>query len=139
MTTLVQQYIEGVRAALRASQSLPGEVEDSPVRAHTRDATAVVTVLPGREQVTQGATQCATRLREIHLVVHSAGDDHLALCEDLFEAAHPIVMAFRADNLVAVAELGTDEPRYANGDLTRQVVARRYLFTYQTDEHSLSE
>ena len=139
MKTRVQLYVEGVRAALRAAPQFPAKVEDSPVRAHTFVQDRVITVQPGSETVTEGATPRVNRVREIHLLVHTAGDNGLDLSESIFAAAHPIVMNFTGPGLVQVQELRTDEPRYANGDLERQVITRRYLFYYQTADDSLSE
>lgn len=139
MKTRVQLYVEGVRAALRAASQVPAKVEDSPVRAHTFAQDRVITVLPGSETVTEGATPRVSRVREIHLLVHTAGDNGLDLSESIFAAAHPIVMNFSGPGLVQVQELRTDEPRYANGDLERQVITKRYLFYYQTADDSLSE
>jgi len=137
--TRVQLYVEGVRAALRAAPGFPAKVEDSPVRAHTFVQDRVITVQPGSETVTEGATPRVNRIREIHLLVHTAGDNGLDLSESIFGAAHPIVMSFSGPGLVQVQELRTDEPRYANGDLERQVITKRYLFYYQTADDSLSE
>ncbi|HBQ90938.1 MAG TPA: hypothetical protein DD803_15995 [Alcaligenes faecalis] len=139
MKTRVQLYVEGVRAALRAEPGFPAKVEDSPVRAHTFVQDRVITVQPGSETVTEGATPRVNRVREIHLLVHTAGDNGLELSESIFAAVHPIVMNFSAPGLVQVQELRTDEPRYANGDLERQVITKRYLFYYQTADDSLSE
>ncbi|MFC3865852.1 hypothetical protein [Alcaligenes aquatilis] len=139
MKTRVQLYVEGVRAALRAAPGFPAKVEDSPVRAHTFVQDRVITVQPGSETVTEGATPRVNRVREIHLLVHTAGDNGLELSESIFAAAHPIVMNFSGPGLVQVQELRTDEPRYANGDLERQVITKRYLFYYQTADDSLSE
>ena len=139
MKTRVQLYVEGVRAALRAAPGFPAKVEDSPVRAHTFVQDRVITVQPGAETVTEGATPRVNRVREIHLLVHTAGDNGLDLSESIFAAAHPIVMNFFGPGLVQVQELRTDEPRYANGDLERQVITKRYLFYYQTADDSLSE
>lgn len=139
MTTRTALYVKGIRAALGAVGAVPARLESSPVRAATRDAIPMLRVLPGREVVVSGSIGCTARHREVHLWLHTAGDDHLDLAERVFEAAHPIVMAFQASGLVSVEEVGTDEPKYADADLTRQVVVKRYLFIYQTDEHSLSE
>ena len=139
MKTRVQLYVEGVRAALRAAPGFPAEVEDSPVRAHTFIRDRVITVQLGAETVTEGATPRVNRVREIHLLVHTAGDNGLELSESIFAAAHPIVMNFSGPGLVQVQELRSDEPRYANGDLERQVITKRYLFYYQTADDSLSE
>ncbi|GAA5231751.1 hypothetical protein FOZ76_14495 [Verticiella sediminum] len=139
MTTLVQTYVEGLRAELIAAPGFPAEVESSPVRASTRQRPQVVTLLLGLETVADGSISRVNRAREVHLLVHTAGEDHIELSESVFEAAHPLVMGFSAPGIVGIQELRTDEPKYANGDLLRQVVTRRYLITYQTDEHSLSE
>lgn len=139
MKTRVQLYVEGVRAALRATPGFPAEVEDSSVRAHTFIRDRVITVQLGAETVTEGATPRVNRIRELHIQVHTAGDNGLELPESIFAAAHPIVMNFSGPGLVQIQELRTDEPRYANGDLERQVITKRYLFYYQTAEDSLSE
>lgn len=139
MTTLAQRYIEGMRAALEAAPNFPARVESSPVRAHTRNETAVVSLQLGTESVEGSGTPRVTRSREVHLMVHTAGDEHLALCEGTFEAATPILMQYQAEAIVQIEELRTDEPKYANGDLTRQVVTKRFLVTYQTVDDSLSE
>lgn len=136
--TLVEQYIVGIREALRNSQSLPGHVENSPMRAHGRDDPQVINVMPGAEKIVSAATPRVTRSREVHLTVLTAGNEHLELCEAVFEVAHPIVMGFNADGITQIDEIQTDEPRYAGGDLTRQAVTKRYLITYQTLENSLS-
>lgn len=138
MKTRVQMYVEGLHDALRAVPGFPAVIEPSPVRAHTHELAQVVTVQVGAERVTDGATPRVTRMREIHLLVHTAGEDGLGLSEQVFSAAHPIVMAFTGPGLVQVEELRTDEPRYVNGDLLRQAITKRYLFTYQTAEDSLS-
>ena len=139
MTTLVEAYIDGIRSALRDAPSFPGFVESSPVRAMTREEHQVVCVLPGAESVVGGGIGRSTRVREIHLVAHTAGDEHLSLAEAIFSSAHPVLMKFDAAGIVSIEEHGTDEPKYANADLRRQVVTKRYRITYQTDEHSLSK
>lgn len=135
--TFLARLVLGMRDALEASPDFPAAVEPSPVRAMTRQDRKTVCVLPGAEAVDAMPIGMATRARQIHVVVHTAGDDHLELSEEVFSAAHPVVMSFEMDGLVSVEEVGTDEPKYANGDLTRQVVTRRYRVVYQTDEHSL--
>lgn len=137
MTTLVQKYINGLRNMLRSADGFPAVIEDSPVRAYKRDE-QVVSLMPGAEKVVGGSHPKVTRQREIHLLVHTSGDEHTSLCELIFEAAHPLIMKFSFENIIQVDEVQTDEPRYANGDMTRQVVTRRYLITYQTFEDSLS-
>lgn len=137
MTTLALTYVQELRDALQAP-GFPAAMEPSPVRAISREDAQVVSVQLGAESVEGSAIPRVTRVREIHLIVHTCGDDHLALAEAVFEAAHPLVMGYGGQNVVAVAEFGTDEPKYANGDLRRQVVTRRYRITYQTDEQSLS-
>ncbi|MGV2895048.1 hypothetical protein ACNPPY_04595 [Achromobacter sp. AGC78] len=137
MTTLALTYVQELRAALKVA-GFPAVMEPSPVRAITREDPRVVSVQLGAESVESMAVPRVTRVREIHLIVHTCGDDHLELAEDVFEAAHPLVMGYSGPNVIAVAEFGTDEPKYANGDLRRQVVTRRYRITYQTDEQSLS-
>jgi len=138
MTTLFAGYLRGITDAMEASATFPAVVERSPVRAATREEARRICVLPGAESVEGTPLGRATREREILLNVHTAGDDHLELAESVLEAAHPIVMLFRAEGIVSIREFGTDEPKYANGDLSRQVVSKRYRITYQTDEHSLS-
>lgn len=138
MKTLVQLYVEGLHDALRSAAGFPALVEPSPVRAHTHAQAQVITVQVGAERVTDSATPRVTRMREIHLLVHTAGDDGLGLSERVFSAAHPVLMHFTGPGLVQVEELRTDEPRYVNGDLLRQAITKRYLFTYQTAEDSLS-
>lgn len=135
--TFLTRLVQGLRDALESSPGFPAIVEPSPVRAMTRKDTQTVCVLPGAEAVDAMPIGRSTRARQVHVVVHTAGDDHLELSEAVFAAAHPVLMAFEMDNLVSVEEVGTDEPKYANGDLTRQVVTRRYRVVYQTDEHSL--
>lgn len=135
--TQLQSYITGLIEAFENTPGFPARIEKSPVRALNRQDARVLSVLPGAESVQDSPVSMATREREILLVVHTAGDEHLDLAEAVFEAAHPIVMGFAAEGLVSVSEHGTDEPKYANGDLTRQVVTKRYRFIYQTDEHSL--
>lgn len=137
MTTLAMQYVEDLRAALKAAPGFPAEVESSPVRAVAREAPMVISVQLGGESVESLNSPRVTRVREIHILVHTAGDDHQALAEKVFELAHPVVMAYDGPNVVEVIEFGTDEPKYVNGDLRRQVVNKRYRITYQTDEHAL--
>jgi hypothetical protein len=137
MTTLAMQYVLDLRAALEAAPGFPAEVESSPVRAIARETPMVISVQLGGESVESIHPPRATRVREIHVLVHTAGDDHQAMAENVFEQAHPVVIAYAGPNVVEVAEFGTDEPKYVNGDLRRQVVNKRYRITYQTDEHSL--
>lgn len=137
MTTLVQKYIQGLRNTLRTAEGFPAAIEDSPVRAYKRNE-QIVSLMPGAEKVVGASHPKVTRQREVHLLVHTSGDEHLVLCEQILEAAHPLIMNFSSENLIQVDEVQTDEPRYANGDMTRQVVTRRYLLTYQTFEDSLS-
>lgn len=139
MTSLAQQYVLELRLALEgAPGGFPAAVEASPVRAISREDPMVVSVQLGAESVQELSPPRVSRVREIHLIVHTCGDDHLELSERVFEAAHPVVMGYGGPNVVSVAEFGTDEPKFANGDLRRQVVTKRYRITYQTDEHSLS-
>ncbi|SAI58927.1 Uncharacterised protein [Bordetella ansorpii] len=135
MTTRLQQYIAGISDALTVAGL---KVEGSPIQALQRQDSQVCTLLPGQEDVEASPVGRSTRGRLIRLAVHTAGDDHLAETEAVFEAAHPVIMAFVADGLVSIVELGTDEPQYVATDLSRQITGKRYLVTYQTDEHSLS-
>lgn len=137
MTTLASQYIKELRKSLRAIVDFPALIEDSPVRAFNRDTQALCLTL-GPEKVTSASHPMVTRQRELHVQVHTSGNDHLDISEAIFQSAHPLIMRFDSSGVVQVDELQTDEPRYANGDLTRQVVTRRYLITYQTLEDSLS-
>lgn len=139
MISLAQRYVLDLRQALTEASGagFPAQVEPSPVRAVSREDPMVVSVQLGAESIQELSTPRVTRLREIHLIVHTCGDDHLELAERVFAAAHPIVMGYAGPNMVSIAEFGTDEPKYANGDLRRQVVTKRYRITYQTDEHSL--
>ncbi|MFY3138009.1 hypothetical protein ACOTFF_15780 [Achromobacter xylosoxidans] len=138
MTSLAQRYVEDLRSALAgASGDFPAAVENSPMRAISREDPKVVSVQLGAESIQELLSPRVTRVREIHLIVHTCGDDHLQLAEEVFEAAQPIVMGYSGPNMVSIVEFGTDEPKYANGDLRRQVVTKRYRITYQTDEHSL--
>lgn len=139
MTTLAMLYVKELRAALEAAPGFGAVVESSPVRAVTRDESKVISVQLGGESVESVNTPRATRVREIHVLVHTAGDTHQEMAEEVFEQAHPIIMRYAGQNIVQVAEFGTDEPKYVNGDLRRQVVNKRYRITYQTDEHSLSD
>jgi len=139
MSTLFLEYVKGLRALLRADGSFPAKVEDSPVRASTRDDRQVICLLPGAEDVQLSAVGRSTRVRELLFVMHTSGDEHLDLAEQIAAALHPIVMLFDAPGIVQIAEHGTDEPKYVNGDLARQALTKRYRITYQTDEHSLSE
>lgn len=139
MTTLAMQYVTGLRAALEAAAGFAATVESSPVRAVARDEPKVISVQLGGESVEDVNTPRATRVREIHVLVHTAGDDHQEMAEEVFEQAHPIIMQYTGPNVVEVAEFGTDEPKYVNGDLRRQVVNKRYRITYQTYEDSLSQ
>lgn len=136
MSTLVKQYILGLREAVKGTGA---KTEDSPIRAHAASDIQLVNILPGAERVVpETAVVRVTRQREIQVMVHTAGRDHLDACEDLFELIHPVIMAYREDSITQVDELRTVEPKYADGDLTRQVVAKIYLITYQTEDDSLS-
>ncbi|MHA7123441.1 hypothetical protein ACWV16_22365 [Achromobacter xylosoxidans] len=138
MTSLAQRYVGDLRLALAgASEGFPAAVENSPMRAISREDPKVVSVQLGAESIQELLSPRVTRVREIHLIVHTCGDDHLQLAEEVFEAAQPIVMGYSGPNMVSIVEFGTDEPKYANGDLRRQMVTKRYRITYQTDEHSL--
>lgn len=139
MKTLLFVYLTGIQSMLREAENFPARVEKSPVRAMRAEDSMVVTVQPGAESVDTASGGRSTRIREIHLVAHTSGDEHLESAEQILGAAHPLIMNYAADGIVAIAEHGTDEPKYANGDLTRQVVTKRYRITYQTDEHSLEE
>lgn len=138
MTTLALRYVNDLRAALEAAPEFLAVVESSPVRAIGREEPMVISVQLGAESVESVHMPRATRTREIHVLVHTAGDEHQAMAEQVFEQAHPVIMAYAGPNVVGIAEFGTDEPKYVNGDLRRQVVNKRYRITYQTDEDSLS-
>lgn len=138
MSTLVKRYIHDLRAAVKAAGV---KTENSPVRAHTSNDPAVVSIQPGAERVVPEASfGRVTRQREIHVMVHTAGNEHLEACEDLLELIHPLIMKYEdeEESIVQIDELSTEEPKYAKGDLTRQVTAKRYLITYQTEDDSLS-
>ncbi|MHC0506400.1 hypothetical protein [Achromobacter aegrifaciens] len=139
MTTLAMRYVNDLRTALRQELAGAAEVESSPVRAIAREEPRVISVQLGGESVESINTPRVTRVREIHVLVHTAGDDHQAMAEEVFERAHPVVMVYQGPNIVEIAEFGTDEPKYVNGDLRRQVVNKRYRITYQSDELSLSD
>lgn len=136
MSTLARQYIRGLREAVKDAGA---KTEDSPIRAHTASDTSLVSIQPGAERVVpEAAFNRVTRQREIQVMVHTSGRDHLEACEDLFELIHPVIMGYTEDSIIQVDELRTVEPKYADGDLTRQVVAKIYLITYQTEDDSLS-
>lgn len=139
MKNLVAIYIDALLARIESVPSLQGAVERSPVRAHTRDASPVITILPGREKVEEASIARVNRHREVQVLVHTSGNEHMDLCEQTFSLIHPLIMTYTADSLTQIQEIGTDDPRYSNGDLTRQVVTRRYLLSYQTADDSLSQ
>lgn len=139
MKTLVQVYIDEISALIESVPELRGKVERSPVRAKDRNASPVITLLPGREKVEEASVATVNRHRELQVLVHTSGDEHMDVSERTFLIIHPIIMGYSADSLVLVQEIGTDDPRYRDGDLTRQVVTRRYLLTYQTADDSLSQ
>lgn len=137
MKNLALRYVQDLCAAFSATPGLTAVVESSPARAVSLDAPQVLLVQLGAESIEGVAPPRVTRQREIQLIVHTRGDDHLALTEQVFEQAHPVIMAYADPNIVMVAEFGTDDAKYANGDLRRQVVTKRYRITYQTDENAL--
>lgn len=137
MKNLALRYVEDLCAALRATPGLVATVETSPARAVSAEAQQVLLVQLGAESVEGVSPPRVIRKREIHLVVHTRAEDHMALVEQVFEQAHPVIMGYDGQNVLMVSEFGTDEAKFAESDLRRQVVTKRYHITYQTDEHAL--
>lgn len=138
MTTLVQRYLDGLYAAIESMPDFPALTERSTLRAFKRDDGPMIVIHLGKEAVLEGPWPRSNRAREVLCTAHTAGEDREDQSEAVFEALQPIVMGFTADNLVQVEEIGTDEPKYAQADLNRMAVTKRFYFTYQTAADSLS-
>ena len=137
-TLLLQAAASFARRGLKCMY-ISGEEAAAQVRMRAQRLNLTdASVQLGAESIQELLSPRVTRVREIHLIVHTCGDDHLQLAEEVFEAAQPIVMGYSGPNMVSIVEFGTDEPKYANGDLRRQVVTKRYRITYQTDDLELS-
>lgn len=140
MTTLVQRYIDELVDVIGKTPGFPAAVETSTLRAFTREDYPVLVVHRGKEAISeQSPYHRYTRIRELLFTVHSAGFEREEEAEAVFDVLQPIVMSFSADGLILVEEVGTSEPMFAQGDRDRMAMTKRFIFTYQTEENSLSQ
>lgn len=139
MTTRLQSYIDALYSAVETTPGFPAKTERSTLRAFKREEPAMLVIQPGREVVSPDSSwPMSTRIREVLCTAHTAGADRDDASEAIFEALQPIVMNFSAPALVLIEEFGTDEPKYAQADLDRMAVTKRFRITYQTAADSLS-
>ncbi|KGU62883.1 hypothetical protein Y037_3068 [Burkholderia pseudomallei MSHR983] len=135
MTTLRERFIEQLMAALSADENLLDKgvvLERSLFAAFASNEPRVLVVHRGSDPVVEENIGVTTRECGVAVsaVVHADAPDREA--DVMFEAVHPIVMAFQADGLIGVREAGTDEPQAGDADGGVGVVTMRYLFLYQT-------
>jgi len=139
MTTRLQRYVDELYAVVEQVDGFPAAVERSTLRAFRRDEHPMLVIHQGREVISpDSAWPRSTRVRELLCTVHTAGAERDTSSEEVFEALQPIVIGYVADGLVQIEELGTDEPKYLQGDLDRMAVTKRFRLTYQTLDDSLS-
>ncbi|MEM5449856.1 MULTISPECIES: hypothetical protein [Paraburkholderia] len=139
MTTRRESYVESLMQALSGSaelQSLGVQVERSVFEAVSSSEPRVLVVHRGRDVPTTDigvtARECIFNLTA---VVRDAAPDRAA--DDIFELAHPIVMAFDAPGLMGIVEGPTEEPSVADAEGGIGVVTIQYLFQYQTPTEAL--
>ncbi len=139
MTTLLRTYIDALYAEIETIPDFPARIERSTLRAFRREEYPVVVIHRGAEVISDDSPwPIVTRHRHLLVSVHGAGEDAEEDVETVFEILQPVLSRFAAAGLVQIEEAGTDEPKYAQGDLTRMVVTRRWRLTYQTQQDSLS-
>lgn len=138
MTTALQGYIDALYDSIEALVPVIN-TERSPTLAIRREDCPVVVVHRGAEIISDDSPwPMSTRHRQLLVTVHGAGDGAEDDIDAVFAKLQPIFANFVADGVVQLEELGTDEPKYANKDLTRALVTRRWRLTYQTRQDSLS-
>ncbi|WP_240648448.1 hypothetical protein [Pararobbsia silviterrae] len=117
-------------------QAIDVQIERSVFDAVSGSEARVLVVHRGRDVPTQdiGVTtrECIVMLTA---VVRDTAPDRAA--DEIFERAHPVVMAFDAPGLLGVTEGPTDEPRAADVEGGVGVITVQYVFQYQTPTASL--
>jgi len=136
--TQLSQMIDALYQAIEAIEDFPARLERSPIRAITRNEYPAVVIHRGAETVSDDSPwPLVTRIRQIYVTVHCAGDGAEDEADEIFLILQPVFANFTYEDLVITKELSTDEPRYAQGDLTRVAITRRWALTYQTKEDAL--
>lgn len=134
MTTRRQRYVDELVAAFVAA-GVPAAIERTVEGAFSYDEGTVLVVHRGRERPTTNVGGGAIRDCELRLSTVTRGNTP----EDEFDAvlavAHPILMAFKSEGMMSVSEIGTDEPKYADGKVC--LITSHYVLKYRTGPGSL--
>lgn len=141
MTTRRETYVAGLMPQLAANAGLLDLgvlVERSIFEAINRGERRVLVVRRGRDvpvdtNIGRTTRQCVMMLTA---VVRDSAPDRAA--DDIFEFAHPVVMAFEAPALLGVTEGPTSEPQVDGDEGGVGVITIQYVFQYQTAPDSLS-
>jgi hypothetical protein len=134
MTTRRQRYIDELIAAFEAA-GVPAAVERSVESAFSYDEGVVLVVHRGRERPTAGIGGTTKRDCELRLSTVTRGNDPEGAADAVLAIAHPILMAFKSEGTFAVTELGTDEPKFAEGKVC--VITAHYVIQYKTGPATL--
>jgi hypothetical protein len=134
MTTRRQRYIDELIAALQAA-AVPAAIERSVESAFSREEGVVLVVHRGRERPTANIGGSAKRDCELRLSTVTRGDDPEGASDAVLAVAHPILMAFKSEGTFAVSELGTDEPKFADGKVC--LITAHYVIQYKTGPATL--
>lgn len=136
--TLRETFIQELMALLTAAPSFPAQVERSLSVAFSRDESPVLVIHRGAEDVESDLSGETIRECEILVSVITRSDVPDQQADSIMEAAHPLLMAYRADNLLQIWEVGTNAPMFANTDGQACMLTTRYRAQYRTDTLSLS-
>ena len=136
--TLREIFIQELMALLAATPSFPAQVERSIAVAFSREESPVLVIHRGAEGVEADLSGEAIRECEILVSVITRSDVPDQQADSIMEVAHPLLMAYRADNLLQMWEVGTNAPIFANTDGQACMLTTRYRAQYRTDTLSLS-
>src|SRR5450830_1851594 len=114
--TLRETFIQELMALLSGAPSFPAQVERSLSVAFSREESPVLVIHRGAEDVESDLSGETIRECEILVSVITRSDVPDQQADSIMEAAHPLLMAYQADNLLQIWEVGTNAPIFANTD-----------------------
>jgi hypothetical protein len=138
MTTRRETFIQAIIAALEGAPGFPAAVERSVTRAFTRQESPVLVVHRGGEDVNDALNTSVYRSCEVLVSVITRSDVPDQVADEIMEAAHPVIMAYRADGIMKILEAGTNAPVFSQADAQACLLTTRYTIQYTTSRRSLT-
>ena len=136
--TLREIFIQELMALLAAAPAFPAQVERSLSVAFSRDESPVVVIHRGDEGVDGDLSGEVIRECQILVSVITRSDVPDQQADSVMEAAHPLLMSYRAEALLGIWEVGTKAPMFASADSQACMLTTQYIVQYRTDRLSLS-